>query len=41
MSLLITVVVVYGFSQTINQNLLHLRVQPPQIVYLHSFVFYA
>ena len=41
MSLLITVVVVYGFSYTINQNLLHPRVQPPQIVYLHSFVFSA
>ena len=41
MSLLITVVVVYGFSFTINQNLLHPRVQPPQIVYLHSFVYSA
>lgn len=41
MSLLITVVVVYGFSYTINQNLLHPRVQPPQIVYLHSVVFSA
>ena len=41
MSLLITVVVVYGFSYTINQNLLHPRVQPPQIVYVHSFVFSA
>lgn len=41
MSLLITVVVAYGFSFTINQNLLHPRIQPPQIVYLHSFVFSA
>jgi hypothetical protein len=41
MSLLIMVVVVYGFSYTINQNLLHPRVQPPQIVYLHSVVFSA
>lgn len=41
MSLLITVVVFYGFSYTINQNLLHPRVQPPQIVYVHSFVFSA
>ncbi|MBB5330403.1 hypothetical protein [Tunturiibacter gelidoferens] len=41
MSLLITVVVVYGFSYTINENLLHPRVRPPQIVYLHSFVFSA
>jgi hypothetical protein len=41
MSLLITVVVVYGFSYTINQNLLHPRVQPPQVIYLHSFVFSA
>ena len=41
MSLLITVVVVYGFSYTINQNLLHPRVQPPQIVYMHSVVFSA
>ena len=41
MSLLITVVVVYGFSYTINQNLLHPRIQPPQIVYVHSVVFSA
>lgn len=41
MSLLNAVVVVYGFSYTINQNLLHPRVQPPQIVYLHSFVYSA
>src|ERR1700743_1477816 len=41
MSLLITVVVFYGFSYTINQNLLHPRVQPPQIVCVHSFVFSA
>ena len=41
MSLLNAVVVVYGFSFTINQNLLHPRVQPPQIVYVHSVVFSA
>jgi hypothetical protein len=41
MSLLNTVVVVYAFSYTINQNLLHPRVQPPQIVYPHSVVFSA
>src|SRR5580698_5941050 len=41
MSLLIIVVVVYGFSFTINPNLLHPRVQPPQIVYVHSFIFSA
>jgi len=41
MSLLIAVVVVYGFSHTIDRNLLHPRVQPPVILYLHSFVFSA
>jgi hypothetical protein len=41
MSLLITAVVVYGFSFTINPNLLHARIKPPQIVYLHSYVYSA
>jgi hypothetical protein len=41
MSLLIAVVVVYGFSHTIDRNLLHPRIQPPWILYLHSFVFSA
>jgi hypothetical protein len=41
MSLLNAAVVVYGFSFTINQNLLHPSVQPPQIVYVHSVVFSA
>lgn len=40
-SLLIAVVVVYGFSHTIDRNLLHPRNQPPWILYLHSFVFSA
>src|SRR5580698_8713075 len=41
MSLLITVVVVYGFSFTIDQNLIHPRFPLPQVVYVHSFVFSA
>jgi len=41
MSLLIAVVVVYGFSHTIEKNLIHPRIQPPRILYLHSVVFSA
>lgn len=39
MSLLIAVAVICGFSHTIDRNLLHPRIQPPWILYLHSFVF--
>jgi hypothetical protein len=39
MSLLIVVVVVYGFSQTIGQNLLHASPLPPFILTIHAIVF--
>jgi hypothetical protein len=39
MSLLIAVVVVYGFSHTIDRDLIHPRTSPPWILYLHSLVF--
>ncbi len=39
MSLLIAVVVVYGFSQTIAHNLLHASPLPPFILTLHAIVF--
>jgi hypothetical protein len=39
MSLLIAVVVVYGFSHTISKNLLHASPIPPFILTIHSIVF--
>jgi hypothetical protein len=39
MSLLIAVVVVYGFSQTIGHNLLHASPVPPFILTIHAIVF--
>jgi hypothetical protein len=39
MSLLIPVVVVYGFSHTINKNLIHPAVPRPFILYIHAAVF--
>src|ERR1700689_2937571 len=39
MSLLIAVVVVYGFSHTIGKNLLHASPIPPFILTIHSIVF--
>ena len=39
MSLLIGVVVVYGFSRTIGQNLLHASPIPPFILTIHAIVF--
>lgn len=39
MSLLIAAVVVFGFSQTINQNLLHASPIPPFILTIHAIVF--
>lgn len=41
MSLLVAVVVVYGFSHTINHNLIHPNPTPPWILYLHAPVFSA
>jgi hypothetical protein len=39
MSLLIGVVVVYGFSHTVDQNLIHPGLPRPVILYLHAGVF--
>ena len=39
MSLLIPVVVVYGFSFTVDQNLIHPAIPRPPILYLHAAVF--
>jgi hypothetical protein len=39
MSLLIAVVAVYGFSQTIGQNLLHASPLPPFVLTIHAIVF--
>jgi hypothetical protein len=41
MALLIVVVVVYGFSQTIDQNLLHPKIPRPRLLYFHAAVFTA
>jgi hypothetical protein len=39
MSLLIPVVVVYGFSHTVDRNLIHPALPRPFILYLHAAVF--
>ncbi|HEV7513903.1 MAG TPA: hypothetical protein VGO27_19560 [Candidatus Acidoferrum sp.] len=39
MSLLIAAVVTYGFSHTVNENLLHPTAPRPFILYLHAAVF--
>ncbi len=39
MSLLIAVIVVWGFSRTINDNLLHPAVPRPSILWLHAAAF--
>src|SRR5580700_305328 len=39
MSLLIPVVVVYGFSFTVGNNLLHPAIPRPPILYVHAAVF--
>ncbi len=41
MSLLIAVVVIVGFSHTIDRNLIHPHFRLPAILYVHSFVFCA
>ena len=40
-SLLIAVVVVYGFAQTIRQNLIQAPVPRPWVLYLHAVVFFG
>ncbi len=39
MSLLIAVVVVYGFSQTVRQHLFHATPPRPLLLYVHAAVF--
>ena len=39
MSLLIAAVVVYGFSRTVNENLIHPAAPRPFILYLHAAIF--
>ena len=41
MSLLMPVVVVYGFSQTMGPRIIHPTTAPPTILYIHAFVFYG
>lgn len=39
MSLLATAVIVYGFSYTIDQNLIHPKIPRPRLLYLHATLF--
>ena len=39
MSLVIAVVVIYGFSHTINENLFHPAYPRPFVLYLHAAIF--
>jgi len=41
MSLLMTAVVVYGFSRTMGSRIIHPTTTPPTILYVHAFVFYG
>ena len=41
MSLLIAATVVYGFSHTIDHNLIHAAPLPPFVLYIHAIVFPA
>jgi hypothetical protein len=41
MSLLIAATVIYGFSHTIDRNLIHASPLPPFILYIHAIVFPA
>src|ERR1700753_2190402 len=41
MSLLMTVVVVYGFSLTMGARIIHPKTAPPIILYIHAFAFYG
>ncbi len=41
MSLLIAVIVVYGFSHTIDERLIHAAVPRPFILYLHAAIFFG
>src|SRR5579863_6606151 len=39
MSLVIAAVVVYGFSQTVNENLIHPAYPRPLVLYFHAAIF--
>jgi hypothetical protein len=39
MALLIPAVVVYGFSFTVDKNLIHPAIPSPPILYVHAAVF--
>lgn len=41
MSLLLTVVVVAGFSLTMGPRIIHPKTAPPTILYIHAFLFYG
>jgi hypothetical protein len=41
MSLLVLAVVVYGFGQTVNENLIHAVPVRPSLLYLHAVVFFG
>ena len=39
MALLVAAVIVYGFSRTIDQNLIHPRIPRPRLLYFHAALF--
>lgn len=39
MALLVTAVIVYGFSRTIDQNLIHPKIPRPRLLYFHAALF--
>src|ERR1700687_263198 len=41
MSLLIAVIVVYGFSRTMDKRIIHPETAPPAILYIHAVVFFG
>ena len=41
MSLLMTVIVLYGFSRTMGARIIHPKTAPPTIVYVHAIIFYG
>ena len=41
MSILIAVVVVYGFSRTIDRRLIHPALPPPGLNYVHAVIFFG
>lgn len=41
MALLVATIVVYGFSHTVDENLIHAAVRRPSILYLHAAIFFG